>query len=271
MCIFSIEICKFASIIFAYFCTNPPSSPPPCSPSLNSPPPPSSSRCVGSNKRFTSHNLSALSSLSTFSSFLFFPSSSSSPSFSTAASSSFLCSSLLSFARFATSSALNRLADANTSDIVTTTGSFPNFAHGIFTLKLPTTPLVRSIGKFNRSNASGFSCNRRKITSPESTLIFKAVLSMPRIYSPAERCSKSATCVSNIFDECFFEWCLSNNNSSSSIGSIRDFFFEQSVACFLCLINSEKKVQKTSVRGNPYIFSASSEVVAESNSSAQLQ
>jgi hypothetical protein len=43
------------------------------------------------------------------------------------------------------------------------------------------------------------------------------------------------------------------------------------VACFLCLINSEKKVQKTSVRGNPYIFSASSEVVAESNSSAQLQ
>jgi hypothetical protein len=45
------------------------------------------------------------------------------------------------------------------------------------------------------------------------------------------------------------------------------------VACFLCLINSEKKgvYSKTSVRGNPYIFSASSEVVAESNSSAQLQ
>ena len=93
------------------------------------------------------------------------------------------------------------------------------------------------------------------------------------MYSPAARCSKSATCVSNIFDECFFEWCLSNNYSSSSIGSIRDFFFEQSVACFLCLINSEKKgvYSKTSVRGNPYIFSASSEVVAESNSSAQLQ
>ena len=40
-------------------------------------------------------------------------------------------------------------------------------------------PRVSSTGKFNLSTASGFSCNRRKFTSPESTLILSSVLSMP--------------------------------------------------------------------------------------------
>ena len=178
MCTFSIEICKLPRMILAYFCTNPPSLSL-CSPSPNSLAP-SSFWSVGSNKRFTSHNLSALSNLSTFSSFRFLLSSSSSSfAFSTAALSSFLSSSFFFFARFATSSGLNRLAEANTSDIVTTTGSFPNFAHGILSLKLPTTPRVSSTGKFSFSKASGFNCNRRKITSPESTDIFNAVLSIP--------------------------------------------------------------------------------------------